>query len=1045
MIIPTNLRKIDKVPKYPVGWSLSRNSTALTMQYTEVQAEEPVYERIIQSPMAFQDIQPYSSGLTDATIQPTYASVVADIEALDATYTNVVVDDISTITGATVLPSGRKMLTVRINDDGVKPIICLHTCTHGGENHSFTGVLSFIDHYLTSNDALSVWLRETVSLVWLAIPNPDGLFSDNRRNDNNINLNRNYPYFWDYAADPDKGAAPLDQNETANMINFLTVEMMGRIISFLDIHGWFSRSTYGFLTDQIWEGDIRALKQQRAAYLYMKSIMDKRDWASEFTIVNALPTPVERRSSRKPYISYAIRKHCKSTAWTGQFEYSHQENVGVGGTAVLDAITGVCMAARDGLVSESIGVVSTGLFAPTDIVNNNSHFDDAWNVSENRPPWFKYESLSVQNNTLVNPHYTETQVVINRPLSSSWPILFTNAGETVNADPLLETGGHVYIVGGEVSSGTYTNDFYREQLVQPEPPQIGDNNYGIYLPEIEQEQLPNLPYSAKGVKLANDGTYIYAFGGFDGTYHAEIYRIAIAGVDTNSWTLVHTMTSYGGEGLNRHSMDFWNGNLVITGGRTSIGYEDKTILVDVSTWSETIIVRSSNDIDPFFSARGWHSTVLVGDLLYVIGGWTGTTTLLSVYEINLVTRGRFYRPLPSARRQASAAYSADTDKIYVIGGCSGSTTTPTYLDALEFDRATDTWSDYVHSLDTFVDEDGDTVTIDPMLRLNPIMYYNPLSYQLIFAGGESAVDVSTATVYEILLSSSLVSLRETNDANYGLIRPNSIFPSVEGEVYVLNIAAERLDAIDPQVNAYLRPCIYSGNWATPIRKNRLGYSVPPNKGVHIYSIPVQAHAGFDPEIRGFLRHYGSGTRVVLGAMQITKGQLHGTLIPETGKASDVVTVSFDNMVDTNNEAYGVMSPMWGSQQATNGDLTAIDFTVDGANDLDLLSLTYSATADGVYTDPNSYIDFSPNGNFTLRWTENATPHTHVFTTVELNHDRYAPAWRKDVFHWRLRYSGADLVFDLWFYNEMQTVNLGAITSDITGFTIDGANAVCKVQ
>jgi len=1035
-----DVSKSDKLKDYPVSWSLSRSSTALTMQYKEVQVNEPCYERVQESPMAFQDVLPYVSTLNDTTIRPTYADVVASLKALDTANTNVIYEDASRIAGGTVLPSALEMGTLRINDDGNKPIVCLHTATHGGENHSYHGVIEFINHYLSSTDELSVWMRNNISLFWIAIPNPDGFMINERRNANNINLNRNWGYFWDYSADPDKGVSALSEIENKNTDNFLTIDRKSRIISFLDIHGWFSRTTYGFLTDQIWDGDIRAYKQQRASYLYMKSIMEKRDWNTQFTIANAQPTPVERRSSRKPYISYALRREFRPDAWSGQFEYTHNENVGVGGTSVLDAITGVVMSARDTLAAERVGIVCAPEILSAEVVNNNSHFTQAWNFTDNRPPWFNYNNLAVQNNVLPNPHYTETSIVINRPDSSSWPYAFNNGGVTVHYDPLLDSKGYIFTAGGETQLG-YSSKFYAEELQPPPPPAIGDNMFGIYKPSLVQISLPSLPYAAKGIQIVNDGTYIYAFGGYNGVYQDKIYKILISGIETNSWELAHTVAFYG-EGLNRHRMNYWNGKLVITGGRTSVGYRSETLIIDIATWSETVL-KKTNGIDDFFSARGWHSTVIVGDDIWVIGGWTGSTTLLSVYKYNLISSVSSYIPMQFSRRQASAVYSATDNKIYIFGGCAGSTTTPDYLAPYAYDLTLSQWENVTYELDSFVDEDGNTVTIPPPDKKLPLLALNPVSEELLLIGGGNTTSDFNSDVYVIDTSSDYVSRRKTNDVRWGYIRPNSVFSAISGEVYVATMAVRRLDPTSG-INAYIRPSIYVGDWGEPMRKVRLGYSVPPDNGWHVYSVPVQVHTGFTGKVRSYIRHYGSGTRLLVGAMQITKNHLHGVIVPEGGKSSDILTAIFNEPISGNNSIDGVFSPMWGSQQATNGEITVLSFNVDVMSQLNSMSLTFEATADGNYLDLTTYSDFSANGNFRLRWNIDGVDYSYVFPTIELNHDRFAPAWRKDVVHWRLRSENNAWHFDLWFYNKIFTASLGTMASNVKGFTANGSGIVSKV-
>ena len=1026
----------DNIKNYPVSWNLTRPSTALTMQYKEVGIDEPCFERLQESPMAFKDVQPYSATLTDATIEMTYDDIVTELKLLGTNNTNVIYQDYSQIVGSTPLTSLREMGGLKINDDGVKPVFVIHTATHGDEHDSYAGTLAFINNYLVGTDELSTWMRNNVCIYWVAIPNPDGVFNGVRNNDNDVNLNRNWDHFWEFAPDLDKGSAPMDQIENQNTLNFLT-PILSRVITFFDIHGWTSRTTYGFLTDQMWVGDIRAYKQQRAAYLYIKSILEKRDW-SGFTIANELPTPVERKSSKKPYIGYALRKQFRADAWSGQFEYTKHENVGVAGTVCMDALTGVAMGTRDALAPERVGVVCTPTILNTDLVNNNAHLDGAWQTGDNRPSWFTSNNLVLQNDVLVNPHYTDTQLVSNKPAAANWPYTFSEAGKCIVRNDALESKGHLYIIGGEISTASYTSSFYSEELQPVSPPTVSDGAYGTYQPTFGQEALPNAPYAAKSIAMSTDGVYIYIYGGYDGTtYYNDIYRILIVGLSTNVWELVHTVTHYGG-GLQRHQMDYWNGNLVISGGRTSGGYRDDILKIDTTTWTETLFLDAS--AQPFFSSRGWHTTTVVGDTLYTFGGWNGSSAFSSGYAIGLSTQSRVHHPMSTSRREASCAYNSTDNRIYITGGVS---TSGDAQDIIYFDVTTPSYVAFIYTLDTETDEDGNVYTIDAPYRTSHNTFYNNTTDEIILIGGKGPSGVRIVNVNNINMESAFISERNVNDATWGYIRASSSFTGTINQNFVLSVAVKNLSSAANK-SSYVRPTLYLGALDGVLRKLRLGYSVPPDNDWHIFSVPVPVHAGFEPTVRAYLRHYSGGSRVIVGAMQLSKNHLHGTLVPPTGKSSDTLVTTFDNPIDGTNSIAGVFSPMWGSQQTTGGEITALDFDV-GEGDLQELSLTYESTSDGVATDLSTYSYLVPTGNFRARWTILGVAYSHLFPVFEINHDRFVVGWKKDVIHWKLRSEGDTWFFDLWFYNNLQSATLGTTTGQVNGFTINGSSIVSKIS
>jgi N-acetylneuraminic acid mutarotase len=109
--------------------------------------------------------------------------------------------------------------------------------------------------------------------------------------------------------------------------------------------------------------------------------------------------------------------------------------------------------------------------------------------------------------------------------------------------------------------------------------------------------------------LYNDDIYVY--GGDDGSKLDDLWKYNIT---TDTWTQITTALT--GAGRYGHTMDIKGDELIITGGSTSAG-----ITTDVISYN--LVTQSLTYLPPLHTSTYLHASVLVGDNLYIHGGYNG--------------------------------------------------------------------------------------------------------------------------------------------------------------------------------------------------------------------------------------------------------------------------------------------------------------------------------------------------------------------------------------------------------------------------------------
>lgn len=941
------------------------------------------------SRFAHQDITGFASTFTDATARMGYADIVTAATNLAATYpATVALDTIAT------LASGNKIMALRIRDDGSLPVALISNAIHGDERDGTAGLLAVAEEFAkdASTNAIINEARGKISLCVIITTNPDGMASPaisefggtgTRENGAGVNLNRNWPWFWDYSSDTDKGSAAASEAETSALQSWLLASgRVKRVAVVMDVHGWNSKTTWGFLTEQIYHAQA-GQQSTRNAYLLTQEIMRKREWTG-FTLVNGTPVLTEYRSRMKPYLYTWVRNNAPMHATGYIVEYPQTENTGVVATAFLDITLGVIAAAVDS--SYAPRVCGHSVTPALSIVNNNSFFT-GWNDAENRPDWFSYKRSQVQRRNV-------DSITIAPDATQKLPTAVQNSAYT-------DLSGYCLIAGGKASSGT-TSLCYRET------------------PSSGIETLTALPVATQYAAACNDGSEMcWVYGGIDAAvaYQAGLYRRSLTGL--GGWTSLGNVTLAGSPlAIQRHTMHYYGGKLYIVGGRTSAAISTAVYQVDPVTLVATQVATLP-------AATQRHASAVHGNFLYIFGGDAGVTVRATIYRVDLTTFAvtTLAAVLPAARERqiripagASTYLAAGTD--VVSPTLAADYKSNMYL----FDSVTETVSSVTYTVENYIDDLGNDIPAQALNVCGGLGYYRSVDGVLVFAGGEY-LGAEQKTVWEMDENNMTITCRESPNNLPAYIRSTQAFTITTGEKYVWLADVASMQTVNDTIGPHCTALMVIGPLNNPNRVVDTMRSVPSRHGT-VFSMPVIVRAG-ETEMRAYGRFWNSGQKVLFKALQllkVTDGKAAAAFAPiRANQAAVTRTVAFPSSVTSGGSSTvsGLFSPYWGSKQAVNQEVMA--FTVTG---LENLVLWFSAT--------DSDLE-AVNGAFELRY--GAT--TYTFPTVELNHARTSMEWRRDNVHWRMSGIPGGVRFSLWFYGRVMSHDILTDGVAVSGYTLNG--------
>lgn len=97
---------------------------------------------------------------------------------------------------------------------GSKPLLFIVSGVHGNEKTNMYALYKTIQHILEGKDPMDRYIRANYEIVVLPCVNPYGINNNRRNNENNVNINRNFPYTWEQDESSDKGSKPFSEKGT---------------------------------------------------------------------------------------------------------------------------------------------------------------------------------------------------------------------------------------------------------------------------------------------------------------------------------------------------------------------------------------------------------------------------------------------------------------------------------------------------------------------------------------------------------------------------------------------------------------------------------------------------------------------------------------------------------------------------------------------------------------------------------------------------------------------------------------------------------------
>lgn len=1059
-----------------------RYSKAFDIEGNILDVNVPAKEEFAISTLAFEELTnvPPVAPIPPDIEHPDYTTAISEIKAVAASFAdldyNNLCDDYEQLAptvqpdGSTLPSSGREMpvLSYKI-DDPERPIMFFQSAIHGNERKTLVGFLEFIKALLTSTRDDMVWARNNLSFVFFCMSNPDGYALDRRRNGVypdgttslvGTNLSRNWDYFWDYAADPDKGSSPFSAVETRNLKAFMEKnKRVERGVMFIDFHGWYSRTIFGFLTDHNYVHGLETQTLHRSMFHFSNYLVQQRDYTG-YPIVDPLGKDNiifdERSSTRKPYAPYwAQQRFSKYKGFAYQVEWPQQESQALIAQVVMSVIHASILSVKDHLSNlhgKKTGIMLDPNVSETEILNPNSLLDD-WSTYYSRYKHFRAEGL-IEQQSLTD------QVDLFRPITSAYPIAVERAAtagyyfEPPASDPdnikdqKIRQYSFFMTVGGLLDSGI-TDRCYIEKFVPDPPPKQGSNKYGIYKPSIPQIRIKNFPVDIYDHDVVYCNGSFYAFFGRTaktGGYSKSIWKITLpplpdAGLDpqdeayqdaihaikSTNWVKVKDSDVYT-DGLCRHSLVVIGTDIYVLGGRTPDDYQRTITRFDTKNDQETELTARL----PY--KNGWFSVVkhpTDGNIVYYMGGWNGSSCKDDTWEMVFddvtkeptITRKSY---MPDSRRQFAAAYV--DGKISILAGIVQTSTSPdTYdysLNLLQYDIDTDTWESKeqtsvsqegaFYTYDNSLNDDEDPYAIANVNTSSPAYVENRLENKLYIIGGETTLadgsDKPTNNFFEF--GDNSLSGRKVNDVAWGTYRP-SVSRELPNNVQPVTVVSGVrnttlwLSPEDMKVNPYVRPINYIGASFGTTKRWRHKYTITPKDKrvtLPVYAPPSNSPSGED-RCYSYFRHYGEGTKMSMFGHQIIQGKIIGPrLVPYTGMQRELALYYVKSSKAEFEGAYYLRT-----NHQFDYNIPVVRF--ESTNGLQVTIRQKTRNDDGSAAG-DIYAEFFADGGNTLLGTK-------ILGSFAVNFDKYTNIFKRDIIHWKFNQNLMKV--SVWAYGKTMEV------------------------
>jgi hypothetical protein len=1040
----------------PQGTSPSGGGGVVSLlNYIEYNIPTARQELIRTSPVDWEGLSSLQlPAITDNTLL-TNSDVDNTLQQWMSSYPTVSVD----VMGQTV--QNRPQKIARLFDDGLKPIIGISCGIHGNEIESLRGWITALEWLITSTNAIAVEVRNSLTIYFVPLFNPDGTSLNQRNNANNVNLNRNWPYFFDSVLDPDKGSAGLSEPETNNFATYmLAASRAQRSIGWVDVHDWSSQTTFGLLHEKIYHTPD-TVQFARSMYNHSNALLKLQNYSA----INGPVTLREYMMNRKAYLVSWVINNAQPGCWGGLIEFPESESVSLSASVAQDFMMSFALAGLQQTGSSVQGkIIESSTYTST--VNNNANLQ-AWSSTEPRPQFFSGTGVSLTQ--VFDASIDRNVVEIERPNTIELQVARAEAAYTV----VPQTDGRpvLYLIGGKTLLDSRITSV-------------------LYLNTVSRQvsELSAFPIAANYMAATNDGTNIYVSGGFSTTYVDAIYKSSGTGLSVTFSTFLASMSVYT-TGIQRHSMDYWPASnyLIISGGRDSVNYKTGIYAVDTASG---YIWRIGN----FITARGWHTTTVYNNSLYAFGGWTGGTVLLSAEKLTLTdnkvatgtdgaiasvnqfsssqyvfTTGDVGRtitiqqssnkgeytiasfinsttvtvsPAPPANNTTGHAFVLSTAPstasaitslpatrhrqqivqdgaiAYLFGGMPTSTTWSSSL--YKYDMSSNTVTTVSYTMDEFLDEESGVVTsLETPTLASTAGYYDYSSNSVVIAGGFDELSLARKDIYEIDLGDAICFNWLYELEAYGFMRMTQVFSNQKA---MLVAAIKNMTAINNTKAPYVRITALIGPLNSPTRKVRTWYQVPSTSEYDVFMMPLQLEAG-ETEFRCYIRHYTAGTTIRVASFQLLEGEekLTFPLPLDYIKTPDIYNVTLVDPLSFSTSsrflAKGSMMPLVN----VNIVVTEIPLiTFYGISDELLFTLSYTSTSDGS-------TNYAATGKGTLKLIDAINSTTESRTSFEINGNRLAgKEIRYDVISWQIEKTASTNNLMLSWYGEIISFSLAAM-------------------
>lgn len=210
--------------------------------------------------------------------------------------------------------------------------------------------------------------------------------------------------------------------------------------------------------------------------------------------------------------------------------------------------------------------------------------------------------------------------------------------------------------------------------------------------------LPDLPEAVTSFGGAILDGFVYIYGGNTGSAHSYskegqakvLRRLPLKG---GAWETVAE-----GPGLQGLALVAHGGKLYRIGGFTALNEKDqeRDLLSQTSVASFDPKTMQWTDLPPLPEARSSHDAAVVGDVVYVVGGWqlggeTDQQWHSTAWQLDLAGAKPEWKPLPAPSfHRRALALAEQNGKLYVIGGMQEEGGPTTRVDI--FDPKMNAWS-----------------------------------------------------------------------------------------------------------------------------------------------------------------------------------------------------------------------------------------------------------------------------------------------------------------------------------------------------------------